>query len=63
MPPAAKGTTMRTGLVGQAFWAQEVVAIKAMAVAAQAPSAARRFNSKDEVMRAFVQANPGTRRR
>jgi hypothetical protein len=53
---------MRTGLFGQVLWAQEGNAASAMA--AEAASAARRFILKiEEVMRLFVQANDGRRRR
>ncbi|WP_431132437.1 hypothetical protein [Variovorax paradoxus] len=55
---------MRTGLFGQVFWAHEGEAAKAMAAAAEAASANRRFVLKvEEVMRLFVQVNGGGRRR
>jgi hypothetical protein len=54
---------MRTGLFGQVVWAQEGVATRAMAAAAEAASATRRFVLKvEEVMRAFVQVNGFARR-
>jgi hypothetical protein len=62
VPPAANGTTMRTGLFGQVFWAQEGDAASAMT--AEAASAARRFILKiEEVMHLFVQVNGSRRRR
>src|SRR6478609_2648130 len=58
VPPAANGTTMRTGLVGQLLWAQDGAAMRASAVATEAASAVRRLEGEErkekEVMRAFV---------